>query len=159
MAVTSGSQQIPIEIVGSSTFGRYETVSASRTYNMFITTSGDGKEQWLVNFAGYEAVKTLVQEGTSVGRGLFHSIRGNFLIAVVGTSVFRINSVTSAAVLVGSLVSASGEVSIDENLASQICITDGSVAYIYNYGSSAFGPAVYNPGAPDFTPNYVTFQN
>jgi hypothetical protein len=65
MTNTSGSQQIPIEIVGSSTFGRYETVSASRTYNMFITTSGDGKEQWLVNFAGYESVKILIQEGTS----------------------------------------------------------------------------------------------
>jgi len=159
MAVTSGSQQIPIEIVGSSTFGRYETVSASRTYNMFITTSGDGKEQWLVNFAGYKDVKILAEEGTAVGRGIFHSIRGNFMLAVIGTSVFRINSVSTAAVLVGTMTSSSGEVSIDENLASQICIVDGDVAYIYNYGAATFGAAVYNPASPDFTPNYVAFQN
>jgi hypothetical protein len=160
MTNTSGSQQIPIEIVGSSTFGRYETVSASRTYNMFITTSGDGKEQWLVNFAGYESVKILIQEGTTaVGRGIFHSIRGDFLLAIVGTSVFRINNVDSPAVLIGSLLSSTGEVSIDENLASQICIVDGTSAYIYNYGTGGFGLVSYNPISPDFSPNYVTFQN
>ena len=162
MTVTTGSQQIPVEIVGSSTFGRYETVSASRTYNMFITTSGDGKEQWLVNFAGYESVKLLIQEGTSVvGRGIFHSIRGDFLLVVVGTSIFRINDITQpVGAPIGVLLSSVGEVSIDENLASQICIVDGNVAYIYNYATGAFGQAVYSSDpTPDFTPNYVTFQN
>lgn len=165
MPITSGSQEIPLEIVGSSTFGRYPTVSSSRTYNMFISTADDNREAWLINFAGYSAIKTLV-EAEIPGRGIFHSIRGGFTIAVVGTQVFRINSIsgTTPAVLLGSLTTSTGEVSIDENLASQICIVDGTNAYIYNYTSGAspsFGTAVFSdsPTATDFVPNYVTYQN
>ena len=159
MTVTAGSQEVPIEIVGSSTFGRYPTISASRTYNMFISASQDGKEQWLVNFAGYEALKVLVG-GTVSGRGIFTSTRGGFLIAVVGNAVFRLDTISSAPVQVGTLSSSTGEVSIDENLSSQICIVDGAHAYIYNYsGTPSFGDVVFDPASPDFTPNYVCFQN
>ena len=162
MPVTVDSKEIPIELVGSSVFGRYNTVSASRTYNMFITSSADGKEEWLVNFAGYVARQIIVEESAGVGRGVFHSIRGDFLIAVVGPTVFRIDSVGSPATIVGSIPLNTNEVSIDENLNSQICIVDGTTAYIYNYAESpvVFGAAVYTPdAAPDFIPNYVSFQN
>ncbi len=43
--ITPNSEQIPIQIVGSSTFGRYDKIGSGLTYNMFIS---DG---WLVNFA------------------------------------------------------------------------------------------------------------
>jgi hypothetical protein len=128
---------------------------------MFITTADEGEQEWLVNFAGYEAVRTLVV-GDTVGRGLFHSIRGNFLLAVVGTEVIRINSITGALTQVGTLNTATGEVAMDENLASQIAITDGSEnAYIYNYGDDTFGVAVFSdsPSTAEFIPNYVTYQN
>ena len=61
MSITANdAQQIPIELVGSSTFDEFNTVDASRTYNMYITQSADGKEQWLVNFLGFGVVLLLV---------------------------------------------------------------------------------------------------
>src|SRR5690606_41975564 len=84
MTLTPGAQEQKVEIVGSSVFGRYQTINAQRTYNMYIS---DG---WLNNFPGYaeKRILTLLQ---TEGRGLFHSIRGNFLVSIVGPVVFRIN--------------------------------------------------------------------
>lgn len=161
MTTTANAQQIPIRLVGSSVFGRYPTISSERTYNMFISSSGDGGEEWLVNFPGYAARNTLVT-GATVGRGLFHSVRGDFLLAVVGSAVIRINTVSSAAITVGSISTSEGEVSIDENLNSQICIVDGLHAYIYNYATGNVAQVTFtgNPsGVVLNMPNYVTFQN
>lgn len=161
MTKTANSQEIPIKLVGSSVFGRYPTISSERTYNMFISSSGDGGEEWLVNFPGYAARNTLVT-GATVGRGLFHSVRGDFLLAVVGSAVIRINTVSSAAITVGSISTSEGEVSIDENLNSQICIVDGLHAYIYNYATGNVAQVTFtgNPsGVVLNMPNYVTFQN
>jgi len=163
MPITEGAQDIPVKITGSSTFGRYETVSPARTYNMFITSADDGEEEWLVNFAGYASIKELVGTG-AVGRGIFHSIRGNFIIAVVGTEVIRMDTDSSTPLVVGSIGTESVEVVIDENLANQICIVDGAKAYIYNYTApSTFGEVVLTgtviPTSSVFIPNYVTYQN
>lgn len=161
MPITTGAQDVPVQITGSSTFGRYPTVSPSRTYNMFITTADEGQEQWLVNFAGYSAIRTIVG-GDTVGRGIFHSVRGNFLLIVIGTAVRRIDTVSGVQTTVGSLNTQVGEVVMDENLASQICIVDGSAnAYIYNYADPSFGVAVLSdsPSSTAFIPNYVTYQN
>ena len=164
MPITEGGQDVPVKITGSSTFGRYPTVSPSRTYNMFITTAQEGEEEWLVNFAGYASVNTLLSTAAP-GRGIFHSIRGGFLIVVVGTAVYRLNSAAGTPIPIGDLGTSTGEVVIDENLNSQICIVDGStVAYIYNYDSAAttaFGTVTFsgNPSGLTFIPNYVTYQN
>lgn len=163
MPITEGAQDVPVTITGSSTFGRYPTVSPARTYNMFITTADDGQEQWLVNFAGYTAIRTLV-DGSGEGRGIFHSIRGNFLLCVIGTDVIRLNTITGSIQIIGTLGTQTGEVVIDENLSSQICIVDGAQAYIYNYSSGAtpaFGPMepIDNPAGASLIPNYVTYQN
>lgn len=162
MPLTSGSQEIPVRIVGSSVFGRYPTISVERTYNMFITSSGDGEEEWLVNFPGYAAVLALVDGGTE-GRGVFRSVRGGFLLAVAGSNVYRIDQFSAVAENLGAIGSPAGEVFFDENLSSQICFVDGLVAYIYNYdlAANAFSAAVYvhKPSDTEFTPNYVTYQN
>ncbi len=160
MALTvNNAQQVPIEITGGSTFDGFNTVDASRTYNMYITQSADGKEQWLVNFMGYEAIKSFTSSSGPVGRGLFRSIRGGFIIAVIGDEVYRLNSPTSVKRLIGNLSTSIGEVSIDENLDFQICIVDGTKAYIYNYDTDTFGDAVYSSTPVNFTPNYVAYQN
>lgn len=165
MPITANSQEIPIRLVGSSVFGRYPTISTERTYNMFVSTSGDGEQQWLVNFAGYKERLSL---NGGEGRALFHSIRGDFMIAVVGTFVYRISISGSSlfAVLVNGalpLTTNSGEVYIDENLSKQICIVDSSVgkAYIYNYYDAVpvFGVADLSSAGGWDNPNYVTFQN
>lgn len=162
MPLTTDSQEVPVRIVGSSVFGRYPTISAERTYNMFVTSSGDGEEEWLANFAGYRHVLALIADGAE-GRGIFRSVRGGFLLAVAGASVFRINLIGEIPTLLGTLASSSGEVFFDENLSSQICIVSNGANKIYNYliADNTISDAVYVnvPGDTHFTPNYVTYQN
>lgn len=164
MPLTTDSQEIPVRIVGSSVYGRYPTISVERTYNMYITSSGDGQEEWLANFPGYACILELI-EGGAEGRGVFHSVRGNFLLAVVAGEVFKVESLSSTATNLGTITSTSGEVFFDENLSSQIffCSPGDTNGYIYNYAAapSAISTAVYVhvPGTTDFQPNYVTYHN
>lgn len=148
MRETPNSEQVPVNIVGSSIFGRYHKISSEKTYNMFIS------DDWLINFPGWKRVVELLPEGE--GRGLFHSIRGNFLIAVVNSAVYRIN-INLSTVLIGNLATFSGEVYIDENLSNQICIVDGVNAYIYNH-SLPPNLTIQTLDA-NLVPSYVTYHN
>lgn len=143
---TPNATRVPVDIVGSSTFGRYQKISSALTMNMFVS------DEWLVNFAGYRRVLDVFSSGE--GRGLFHSIRGNFLLVVINAQVFTI-SASLGVTVIGNLGTGSGEVFIDENLNSQICIVDGVNAYIYNY---SLPPNITNQGLP-FPPNYVCYHN
>lgn len=158
---TPNSQPVPVRIVGSSIFGRHPIISDERTWNMFIS------DDWLLNFAGYEQAAEIL--GTQAeGRGLFHSTRGNFLLAVFGSNIYRIDANLGWSFL-ASIGTSVGEVFMDENLSSQICIVDGAasgtgapLAYIYNYSSGLSNPVrtVNFTGTPqNFTVNYVTYQN
>ncbi len=162
MTLTTDTQDVPVRIVGSSVFGAYPTVSVERTYNMYITNSGDGEEEWLANFPGYRGVLNLIAGGAE-GRGAFHSVRGRFLLAIAGADVFKIELFSAVPTLLGTISTSTGEVSFDENLSSQICFVDGNAAYIYNYLEApfAFGGADYInvPADTHFTPNYVTYHN
>lgn len=154
MIMTPNAQQVPVRIVGSSIFGRHPIISDERTWNMFIS------DEWLLNFAGYEqAVEILGNEVE--GRGLYHSTRGNFLLAVLGSNLYRIDDNLGWTFLF-SIGTTTGEVFMDENLSSQIAIVDGSnTAYIYNYSTETTATIdfVYTGGGVAFTPNYVTYQN
>lgn len=152
--MTPGGTQIPVKIVGSSIFGRHPIISDERTWNMFIS------DEWLINFAGYNQAVEILDEGNE-GRALFHSTRGDFLIAVINSNVYRINRNLGFTFLL-SIGTSTGEVFMDENLSSQIAIVDGtSTAYIYNYTTNTIGTIVWDYGASGtaFTPNYVTYQN
>lgn len=153
MVMTPGGTPVPVKIVGSSSFGRYPIISDERTYNMFIS------DNWLLNFAGYDQAVEILPIGTSgEGRGLYHSVRGQFLIIVINNIVYRINENLGYQQLF-ILDSSTGEVFMDENLSSQICIVDGLKAYIYNYTTGSVGEVVFSPASPPFIPNYVTYQN
>ena len=56
-----GVKEFPLNLSGSSTFGRYPKISIEKTYNMF---ESDG---WLVCLGGYEKVLQLLPKGE--GRG------------------------------------------------------------------------------------------
>jgi len=58
------AQEFPLQIVGSTVFGRYPEISVEQTLNMLIADDA------LIPFAGYKYQKTL---GTS-GRGIYSSI-------------------------------------------------------------------------------------
>lgn len=152
MIMTPGATQIPVRIVGSSIFGRHPIISDERTWNMFIS------DEWLINFAGYsQAVEILTTP--SEGRGLYHSTRGNFLLAVLGANIYRIDANLGFTFLF-SMSTSTGEVFMDENLSSQIAIVDGSeTAYIYNYTVGTVDEANFTGTPQSFTPNYVTYQN
>lgn len=121
------TQQVPVNVVGSSTFGRYPKISLEKTYNMFIS------DDWMVNYPGFQNVAEILPQGE--GRALYHSVRGQFLIAVVSSTVYKLAANLSPQ-FVGTLNTSSGEVFIDENLSSQICLVDGQDAYIYNYSNN-----------------------
>jgi hypothetical protein len=152
MRKTSNSSEVPIYVVGSSKFGRYPKINSEVTYNMY---ESDG---WLLNFPGYKRVLELAEVGQ--GRGLFRSFRGDFMIAVVNSVVYRIGS-NFATTIIGQLETTIGEVYIDENLNSQICIVDGIHVWIYNYSLGAnltkqCGGAL---GSGALIPSYVTFHD
>jgi len=148
MRQTPNSEQVPVNIVGSSVFGRYHKISSEKTYNMF---ESDG---WMVNFAGWKRALELLPTGE--GRGGFISIRGNFIVAVVNSAVYRINSNLST-ILIGNLATFTGEVYIDENLANQVCVVDGVNAYIYNHSlPPSLTIQILNI---NLIPGYVTYHN
>lgn len=155
MAVmTPNAKQIPVKIVGSSVFGRHPIINDERTWNMYIS------DDWLINFAGYEeAVHMLPAEGE--GRGAFHSTRGNFVLVVISSNIYRIDQNLGFTFL-KTIGTSTGEVIMDENLSSQIAIIDGSpTGYIYNYSNGVENVQVINRTgtAQEFIPNYVTYQN
>jgi len=108
-------------------------------------------DEWLVNYAGFQKVSDITF-GTE-GRGLFHSIRGNFALGVIGSGVYRFNA-NMAPTFISNIESSFGEVSIDENLSRQICIVDGQDAYIYNYDD-----VTLTKQSLGFSPGYVAYHN
>lgn len=146
------AKSIPINVVGSSVFGRDPKISVERTYNMFIS------DDWLVNYAGFQAVVEFDSIGT--GRGIFRSIQGGFLIAVIGSAVYKLTP-SLGVTFIGNIDTNSGEVIIAENLNSQICIVDGQEIWIYNYDLNSFNVQILtfdgNPIVPGFISYHDTF--
>lgn len=156
----SNSEKVAINIVGGSTFGLYPKISAEKTYNMFITTAGDSQSatKWLVTYAGFKRATEILSGGE--GRGIFHSFRGGFAIVVAGSTVYKFLP-SGAIITIGNLDTIRGEVSIDENTSSQICIVDGISAYIFHYTATTntlTKQSLIWSGNP-VKPNYVCYMN
>jgi hypothetical protein len=149
MRITKG-QQVPVNVVGSSTFGRYPKISLEKTYNMFIS------DDWMVNYAGFQKASEVLPSGE--GRALFHSVRGQFLISVESSTVYKLGP-NLAPQFIGNISTSSGEVFIDENLSSQICIVDGQAAYIYNYIDNTLTQQTLTYLGNPIIPNYVCYHN
>ena len=148
---TEKFKQFPLNIAGSSTFGRYPKISLEKTYNMFIS---DG---WLVDYAGYKSIRTI--SSGNKGRGLYASSRINKMIAVLGNTVYSIDNGFNVA-NIGTIETFAGDVFIDENNINQIAICDKSQLYFYNYVANTFTKATADGTNPiDFTPGYVTFHD
>lgn len=143
---------LDVKIVGSSDYGRFAFSNAERTYNMFIF------DDTLVPFYGYKKSLELLNYNIE-GRGLFVSIRGGFLIVVIGSIVYRVDEINSIPMILFTLGTDRGDVYIDENLSSQICIVANPELWIYNYTTNTFGKPASIIANTDLVPNYVTFQN
>jgi hypothetical protein len=154
-------QEAPLKIVGGCNFGRYNKISDEQTWN-FIVSDG-----FLVPYAGYSVASII--SPSAVGRGLYTSLRGNLMIAVIGAVVYKItlntvtNQLQSVAIVNGILPTLDGDVYISENNNAQICITDNSYVYVYNWSTNIFyssqvGAVNYFPFQYP-NPGYVSFQN
>lgn len=154
-------QEVPLNIVGSSDFGRYGKISIQKTYNMFIS---DGA---LVPYSGYKVAIPAIDLGNAFeGRGIFSSTKFNRLVVVEGDGVYLVEIqysqqydkvIVYGVDRIGQLNSSSGVVYIAENNKPQIAISDGNSLYV-------FDPAVSDPSPKfkqidlDFTPGYLTFH-
>lgn len=139
------SQTMPLDIVGSTEFGRYPKISSEQTFNMIIS------DNCLISFDGYKAVASITQGG--VGREIYTSSRYNYMVAVVDNGVYTISTALSVS-KIGTLDTSAGNVFISENLGGQIAITDGLNVYIFDYINGGFTKVVV-----DFLPGYITFQD
>lgn len=159
--VRSGnSQPMPMNIAGSSTFGRYPKISIEKTYNMFVS------DNWLVPYAGYKIIVPSSQLGSGkIGRGVFTSTKLGMLVMVIDNRVWlvriRYNQVTDEPLFdqifdIGRLETNSGVVYITENNKPQILISDNTHLYIYD--TTVSGTVQIVPGL-NFKPGYVTFHD
>jgi hypothetical protein len=153
------SQPQPLNIVGSSVFGRYPKISIEKTYNMFES------QGFMVPYAGYQiAVSSAQFLNGKVGRGIFTSTKLNRLVVVIDANVYLVNisfsqpnlDVTSFnATLIGQLQTVSGIVYIAENNKPQIGISDGTSFYIYD---TTLNPSIQVIPL-NFRPGYLTFHD
>ena len=155
MPAPNTTQQVeehPIAMVGGSTFGRYNKISDSQTWNMIVS------DEALVPYSGYKSMVTT--ESQAAGRGIYSSIRGNFMIAVIGDVVYKIQP-SLVPETIDTITTTIGDVYISENNASQIVITDKAHVYVYDYALSTFTQltAVQFPYETTGNPGYVAFQN
>jgi hypothetical protein len=150
------SRAVPINVVGSSTFGRYPKISIEKTYNMFMS------DDWMVPYAGYQ--KAIPNIGL-VGRALYTSTKLGKMVAVFDNKVYLIDiffdfdtqmSIDTSVTQIGELFTSTGVVYIAENNKPQICISDGTSIYIYD---ATLTPAFQAISTPDFIPGYITFHD
>ena len=149
-------KDIPLDIVGSTKFGRYPKVSVEQTYNMIIS------DEFLVPYAGYKKVsEQSIIPSAVTGRNVFTSQNYGFMLLVSGSTVYTASNKLSIS-KVAEIDTSEGDVYIDENNAGQIAICDRQSIYIYNPTDGTFAKAA-TPGSPhgglDFIPGYITFQN
>ena len=164
-------KEVPLNIAGSSVFGRYPKISQEHTFNMFIS------DNWLVPYAGYQiALSSSKFANGKVGRAVFTSTKFNRLVVVIDNSVYLVsltfNQATakvtySQVIFIGNLETSTGVVYITESNKPQICISDGVAIYIYDPTLTpvfqlavAAHPTVDTPGFPlGFVPGYLTFHD
>lgn len=149
---------VPLSIVGSTTFGRYPKQSSEQTFNFIIS------DDWLIPFAGYKMVDAI--NPTGEGRGAYSSSKQNKMFVVIDNFAYMYNTNLSRTII-GELLSYSGDVFISENNAGQILFSDGPASsgsptprlYVYDANST---PQFQTSGIDftiDFYPGYITFQN
>lgn len=152
-------RQFPVNIVGSSIFGRYPKISIEKTYNMFMS------DQFMVPYGGYNIGISAIDFLNAIeGRAIVTSTKFNKLVVVEGSNVFLVtivfdqifNRVTIFQVFrIGQLQTETGVVYIAENNKPQIGISDGTAFYIYD---PTLNPVFQNVPL-NFKPGYLTFHD
>ena len=165
MRVSRGqkSQSIPVNIVGSSTFGRREKIDSEYTYNMYISQSGNKKTpvEGLTSYVGYKiGVNSEQFADADRGRAIYTSLALDGLLVVFGNRVYLVRLtfdqkqkkiITFNATILGVLNTETGPVYIAENNKPQICISDEEYIYVYDSQATKFQGTVSNLSGAVFT--------
>lgn len=152
-------RSFPVNIVGSSIFGRYPKISIEKTYNMFMS------DKFMVPYSGYSLGITANNFLNAIeGRAIFTSTKFNQLVVVESNSVFLVSITYSQSeervtffqvFKIGTLQTQSGVVYIAENNKPQIGISDGTAFYLYDPTLSPVFQAI----PLNFVPGYLTFHD
>ena len=142
-----GIIQVPLDIVGGNTYGRYPKISQAQTYNMMVSGGA------LVDYAGFQYMRTVTNNPAAKGRTNHVSTVYNIQIAVVGNAVVSYDH-NLVPTRIGTLATSTGEVYIAENNNAEIEISDG--VHIYNYNINT---TVFQIVSIDFVPGFLSFQN
>jgi hypothetical protein len=149
-------------MVGSNKYGRYPKITDEQTFNMIVAGASQ-KDNWLTSYPGYKKVLS-VRQGTVLGRALYTSDRGNFMIAVIDNGIYKIqglaNSLSSQ--LLFTIDTYDTDVFIDENFSYQIAICDQKSLWIYDWRINEVNKAVLpinTQTGVEITAGYVTFHD
>ncbi len=145
-------QELPLVMASGTKFGRYNKISDEATWNCIVS---DG---FLVPYAGYKRILELLPQAQ--GRGIYTSYRGNFILVVLGFSVYRLDyfSPNFFPIFLGNLQTDDDDVYIAENNNGQIVITDTSFIYVYDY-INVTDPVIRSNVPGSLNPFVFTFQN
>jgi len=153
-------KEVELNIVGSSTFGRYPKISVERTYNMFESDS------FMVPYAGYKIVITAAELNNSLkGRAIYSSTILQKMILVDEQNVYLIDIIFNPnsnvpyifiKTLIGQLLTSETDVFIAENNSGQILISDTTALYVYD--PTNLTPPLQQISI-DFVPGYITFHD
>lgn len=144
------TQKIPLKMVGSTDFGRYDKISVEQTFNMI---ESDG---WMVPYPGYKKVMSIETQGE--GRGIYASEKLNKLVVAIDEKIFTVDRNIQVKEQIGDINSSTGDVFITENNAKQIAICDKKDMWIYDYENDEFERSETDGQPLDFRPGYVEFQ-
>lgn len=131
-----------IGLVGPTSQERSLPFDAQRTVNLFPVFDENGKE--VSALYGTPGKSLFATAGTGPIRGEFRAANGRAFV-VSGQGLYELDS-SGMVTLLGSLVSSSSIVSMDEN-GLQLAICDGADLYIFTYATNAFNQ-VTDPDLP-----------
>ncbi len=162
------TKSLPLNICGSSTFGRYPKISLEKSLNIFMS------DNWMVDYAGYEkAIDSSLFGSALRGRAVYASTKTNRIVTVLDDRVYLVNisfnqrtrtPIYDAPVLIGTLQTSTGVVYVSENNRPQIVISDNKFIYFYDptltpafqiATSDGTNPINFIPGFIDFHDTYI----
>src|ERR1700722_4846502 len=99
-------KEVELKMVGGNNFSRYPKGSIEETFNMIVSTFGEGsQDKCLVDFSGY--LNVLALQSGAQGRGLYTSMIAGTMFAVAGNTLYAISSGISKTFL-GTLATSAG---------------------------------------------------
>lgn len=122
-----------IGLVGGTNQQRSLPFDSQRTINLYPVLDQQGKE--VSALYGTPGLTLFATAGSGVGRGGFAAANGRSFV-ITGSELYELTS-AGVTTLLGTLLTSSGNVSIDEN-GLQLGICDGTYVYTFTYATNTF---------------------